>query len=310
MRAMCLLAIAGCSGASPSIGLDLLLQLKGGGQVRPGPFPEDEGGPKALDVRSSDTSVKIGQFTDRLSGLFEQDARTAFVGLGLDPDGCSPTSSAEDGAWLVPAGAPNFSTTGDQPTISELFAFEMETPLGPAQLLLAGADDTGKIGARACFDITTTLPGAPADTDPEMEVTLSWPGAADLDLHLTDPMGNEAWSDEPDTYRQPPGTLDPTGVAYLQGGILDRDGNANCVRDVFPHEDIVYRKGHPPPSGTYIVRVDARSMCGDPDAAWHVVAYQHDQLLGEARGIAMPENVTYSTHGYGAGTTAFTFTVP
>lgn len=310
MRALLLVAVAGCSAASSDVGLDLLLQLKGGGQVRPGPFPVDAGGPRALDVRASDTTVQIGAFTDRLHGLFEAGTRTAFVGIGLDPDGCSPTSSAEDNTWIVPAGPPDVASTGPvQPTLSTLFAFEMTTPLGPAQFLLAGADDTGAIGARACFDITTVLPGAFADRDPEMEITLSWPGAADLDLHVIDPLGNEAWSEIPNTWRPTPGVL-PGFNDYLQGGILDRDGNASCGRDVFPHEDLVWRKTHLPLAGTYVVRVDARSMCGDGSAAWHVLAYQRDRLLGEARGIAVGDNVTYAQHGYGAGTTAFTFTLP
>jgi hypothetical protein len=46
----------------------------------------------------------------------------------------------------------------------------------------------------------------------------------------------------------------------------------------------------PPPAGDYIVRVDARAMCGAPGAAWTVSAYRNDVLLGSATGYATVED--------------------
>jgi len=308
MRAL-LVLVVGCSGASPSLALDLPIQLAAGGQFRPGPFPADGGGPPAIDVQSQNSNVALDQLTERLSGHLAAGARTAIIGLGLDPAGCSATSLAEEGAWIVPAGPLDVTMSGDEPTVSVKFGLTSDVPVGPVQLLLAAGDATGRIGARACHDITAVMATTDGGLVPELTISLAWPGAADLDLHVIDPVGHEAFSEVPNTYQPTPGTIDPPN-AYLQGGILDHDSNAGCARERYPHEDIVWHHGHAPPAGTYTVRVEARAMCGDPDAAWHVSAYRQQTLLGEARGLAVADDVTYGIHGRGAGITALTFTLP
>ena len=87
MRAVLVIAIgaAGCTGASPSLALDLPIQLVGGGQFRPGPFPAAGAGPAALDLVSLNQKVAKNQLTERLSGHLAPTARTAIIGLGLDP---------------------------------------------------------------------------------------------------------------------------------------------------------------------------------------------------------------------------------
>jgi len=309
VRALLVLLAACTTGASPSLGLDMPIQLAAGGQFRPGPFPADAGGQPAIQVQSQHANVAIAQLTERMIGQLGTDARVAIIGLGLDPAGCSPTSSAEDGAWIVPAGAPDITSSGVAPTVNVKYGLAPDVPVGAAQLLLAGADAQGTIGARACYDITAVMATSDDGQVPELAITASWPGAADLDLHVIDPEGHEAFSEVPNTYQPTPGTVDPPG-AYLQGGILDHDSNANCTRERFPHEDIVWHQGHAPPPGTYTVRVEARAMCGDPDVPWHVTAYRQQTLLGEARGLATADDVAFGIHGRGAGITALTFTVP
>ncbi|HEY0253206.1 MAG TPA: hypothetical protein VGC41_16845 [Kofleriaceae bacterium] len=205
------------------------------------------------------------------------------------------------------AGSPS-NTTGDQPTVDATFGIDPSVAPGPLTLLLAATDRDGRIGERLAYDIV-----ADADPPPEgdLVVSLVWDSAADLDLHLVDPLGSEAWSARPSTAPTPkPGEpMDP--FAVQESGILDHDGNAACHRDGSPSEAIVWttRNMHAPviPAGTYTVRVDTRDMCGDASTAWYVEVLGEGELLGAARGASIPDDVR-GTHSFGAGVTALTFT--
>jgi hypothetical protein len=189
------------------------------------------------------------------------------------------------------------------------------TQPGPLTLEVASVDAEGRIGEPATSDIVA-LEAAPPDG--QLVVSLQWTGAADLDLHVVDPVGGEAWSDNPNTWQKPgPGTpIDPN--AYLTGGILDHDGNAGCARDGVPTEDVIWAQHTVPggmvidpiiPPGEYVVRVDARSMCGDASASWVVTVTSQGELLGTAKGIATASDVSYEPHGAGAGITALRFSL-
>lgn len=305
MKALLLLLVA-CDGASNDTGREFALQLREGGQYRPGSFPDDAGGPMAVQVITDHAQVAVGQLTERMFGLLAPTARSAIIGLGVDPAGCSATSMALDGAWIVPAGPPDTTQNAMDPTANLRFGLQPDAPLGPTQLLLAAGDEDGVVGARACVDFTAVAPVQ--DEHPELVISLTWPGAADLGLHVIDGEGHEAWSQVPNTYQPTPGQVDPPGT-YLKGGILDRDANAHCERDARPQEDIVWSMGHAPPSGTYTVRVEAVSLCGDPSEAWDVSAYRLTDQLGHAQGVSTIDDVQ-GPHGRGAGTTALTFEIP
>ncbi len=150
--------------------------------------------------------------------------------------------------------------------------------------------------------------------DGDLVVTLAWQGAADLDLHVVDPLGGEAWSGHPNTVKPPPpGTpMDPT--AALASGQLDRDKNAGCARDNSAGEDVIWttRTGTMGPvapvipPGTYAVRVDTPALCGDASAAWVVAVYAQGVLVGSAAGVSTSEDELYG-HRAGAGVTALSF---
>ena len=72
-------------------------------------------------------------------------------------------------------------------------------------------------------------------------------------------------------------------------------------------EDVVFTQG--PPPGDYTVRVDAFSLCGQPDAQWQATATLADgTVAGTARWEAVDAD-TRGPHAAGAGRTAFTFTI-
>nr|MBA3542811.1 hypothetical protein [Deltaproteobacteria bacterium] len=65
-----LVAVTGCEAASPSPGLDQLLQIPNA-QYRPGPFPEDDGGPRALIGKLRHASVVIGETGEQLEATLD-----------------------------------------------------------------------------------------------------------------------------------------------------------------------------------------------------------------------------------------------
>ncbi len=171
-------------------------------------------------------------------------------------------------------------------------------------MIVAATDLDNRIGAPMTAPIVAAPQLPPTGT---LVVSLVWNSAADLDLHVVDPNGSEAWSGSPNTIKpagpgQPP--LPPGAVA--DGGILDHDANEDCHRDGHPQEDVIWQA--PPPPGQYIVRVEPYSLCGDPIADWYVAAYGSDgALIGAAKGISTPDDVAYGPHGMGGGITALTF---
>ena len=292
MRGLVIALVAGCgTSATPDPGLTQLLQITGA-QYRPGPWPTPDGGPDAVTLRSRHVNVTIGEVRERITGVLGADTRSAVIGL----DGF-------DGGWLLPAGAPAFEMP-DNPTVAATIGLADRFPSGPFTLIVVGGDARGRFGAPAVAELIANLAAPPTG---ELVIGLAWDGVADLDLHVVDALGGEAWSGDPNTWTPPaPGDpADPTG--YLTGGVLDHDGNAGCHRDGRPAEHIVWAM--PPPAGDYVVRVEARSMCGGPSAAWSVSAARNDQLLGAARGVATDGDVAFQPHGAGAGVLALRFTL-
>jgi len=239
---------------------------------------------------NQDLTITLTTTDGKVTGTLGIGSRSAVIGIAGEP-----------GGWLLPAAVPAFDAP-DAPTVSATIGLADEFPPGPFTLTVAGGDADGRFGAPAMVMLVAEPADPPAG---ELVIALVWDGVADLDLHVVDPLGGEAWADDPNTWQEPPPgePVDPT--AYLTGGILDRDGNAGCHRDARPSEHVIWTM--PPPPGAYAVRVDARSMCGGPGAAWYVAAYRNAVLLGAARGVSTDADVQLYAHGKGAGVLALEF---
>lgn len=81
-----------------------------------------------------------------------------------------------------------------------------------------------------------------------IQITAVWQTAADIDLHVTDPTGQELYYGN---------------RAGASGGVLDHDANSAC-RVEPPTAENVYWNTQTPPRGTYVVRVEAYDLCGVP----------------------------------------------
>ncbi len=102
------------------------------------------------------------------------------------------------------------------------------------------------------------------------------------------------------------GAPKPDAAEIATAGELDFDSNEQCVIDGRRQENVVWKQA--PPAGSYTVRVDAFSLCGEVAARWRVRVFLGGTLLGQARG-QMTESDTRGDHVAGAGLTVLSFTL-
>jgi hypothetical protein len=135
-------------------------------------------------------------------------------------------------------------TLGPQPLG---FDFVISPDAGPGEHVLVAALDDGTGTA------TSPEPGPffswpisiAAFGETDVLVSLSWATAADVDLHVRDPAGDEVSWETP---------------AVASGGELDNDGASNCGGDAIRTEDVYWPKDTAP-SGTYTVFLDYYDDC-------------------------------------------------
>jgi hypothetical protein len=292
VSATLLLVIAACDGASNDLGYGALIQIPGA-QFRPAAVPPDAGGPPIAAVQSTHTTVAIDSVDEIIRGVLGPGSTSVILGV-----------EGDDASWIVTAGPPDFDTP-DNPSFKVRAAFSAALPPGPFTIDFAGADERGVVGPT--YRLPLVADAVPPPTG-QLVIRLSWDDAADLDLHVVDPTGAEAWSGNPNTWKPPPPGTPPDPNAWMTGGILDRDANGGCTYDAEPREDVVWQMT--PPPGTYTVRVDTPSMCTASVAYWYVTAYRADgSPIASARGVSTPIDAQ-APHSTGAGVTAMTFTFP
>jgi hypothetical protein len=308
LRRLVLLALAGCSGGATSdlgYGNELVVP---GAQFRPGEFPEATGGPPVVNFTSTHTGIVIGQIRETITAVLDGSATGAILGIAGTP-----------GAWIATTQPPDVTAPGEA-TLALAIGLAADAQAGPFTLLLAGVDEAGRISEPASLDYVAVATPPPSG---DLVIALVWDSTADLDLHVVDPLGGEAYSAKPSTFTPPPPgmPIDPATQEneVLASGWLDHDANAGCTTSGAPSEHVIWTPRVNPntgatvqpviPSGTYTVRVDTRSLCEDAQAYWYVEADSESVDVGNARGVSTSEDVL-ARHGNGAGVTALTFEIP
>jgi hypothetical protein len=282
-----------CGGVEPDLGLRAELRVAGA-QFLAGnleAMPAAAGGPAVVSVFNSLTAVQPGERDKPLSGTLDPGATAVALGLRGDR-----------GYWIVVAGPPGLDAP-DLPTFQAALSFAPSLPLGPLALIARAADAAGRFGVPAGLPLVSAPPPSPSGA---LVVSLRWDTEADLDLHVVIPGGVEVWARNINSYRAPPpGTAVDAG-AWQEGGILDFDSNAGCIIDGRRQENVVWRS--PPPSGAYVVRVDAAALCGAPAARWTVEVARDGTVLATSQGVSLPSDVRF-TKGPGSGLQALAFDV-
>jgi len=296
-------AAAGCGGASSESGITAYLQLANA-QFVPGALVADTSstGPVIHGVNFLTTNIYPGIENLPLSGDVEQ-GTSVLIGLSNDA-----------GYWIVPTPFLDPQTPNNFAFQTKM-SFSAQTPTGAQVLILRGVDGTGQIGPAQQFSLTVTPP-VPSGA---LVVTLEWDTESDMDLHVVVPNPNDAttpieiWEKTPvGLPPRVPGTAPLTGddlkAALAAAGKLDFDSNAGCVIDGRRQENVIFSE--PPPSGDYIVRVDAFSLCGQSDAQWTAFANTPDGPIGATARWEATDTDTRSSHVAGAGRLAFQFSIP
>jgi hypothetical protein len=272
-------------------GADAYMRLAGAQFVR-GPMPAgSSSGPAVANVALIGNGIYAGFRDDPITGALGPSATAAAIGLQGDV-----------GYWVVTAGVPSISTP-DDPSFSASAAFSSGIVPGDYTLVVRAVDASGRFGSPSTQVLTAGQPPLNAPPQGALVVTLTWDTESDLDLHVVDPMGNDVfWGNQSS---QPPFAFNQVdGGSY---GFVDGDSNANCSIDGLRREDALWPSA--PPSGTYTVRVDAASLCGQPIANWTVRVQLLGTQVGQASGVALDAD-TRGSHGTGAGLTALQLTVP
>ncbi len=270
-------------------GATAYLRVPGAAFVR-GPLPAGAAGsPGVAAIDLVNAIIHPDMIGYPIAGALEPGATAAAMGL-----------QGDFGYWMVPAGLPNVAAPAD-PSFAATATFAAGIVPGSYTLVVQAVDGQGHFGAPRTQDLTAQV--APSAPTGDLVITLSWDTESDVDLHVVDASGVEifhgAMSDQP-----PPFAPQPDGGSY---GQLDWDSNANCVIDGRRQESVVWPNA--PPSGTYVVRVDAASLCGQPIAHWTVEAALDGQSLGVAQGVGVDAS-TRGPHDQGAGVTALELHVP
>jgi hypothetical protein len=187
------------------------------GSVKTGSVPEGSG--PALTIATALSVINGGTATVPVT------AAAAFQRLALEIDGIEDFYEI-----LLPAGT----------TTAQLFiTFAQSLPEGTLPLRISASDANANYGPKRSVTANVTKVGAG-----EVQISVSWDAASDVDLHVITPEGNEIYY----------------GNESADGGTLDLDSNAGCSIDNVNNENVTWPNASP--SGTYRVLVDYWSACG------------------------------------------------
>ncbi|WP_235547473.1 MULTISPECIES: putative Ig domain-containing protein [unclassified Nocardioides] len=159
------------------------------------------------------------------------------------------TADGRDGTWGIdtshfPQGLNLSFATGEitgSPTAG----------VGTYRFTVTFTDTTG----RQTSAVVTLYVGPALVGGGDFQATLTWGHYADMDLHVTDPAGEEIYYGNR--------TSD-------SGGQLDRDANAGCGEQNPSPVENVYWPPNGAPVGTYAVQVVTWSACGTVSQPWHL----------------------------------------
>jgi hypothetical protein len=290
-----LFVLAGCTqGASSDPALDAKMRVANA-QFVAGPTPVAADGPDVEAINLLTNTIWLGYADKPLAGALGATATAA--ALALDGD---------SGYWIVAAGVPDVAAPSF-PTFHASAAFSTTLTPGTYALEVRAVNASNRFGVPSRQTLTA-VPGSPSvSVTGALVVTLTWDTEADLDLHVVDPLGNEIFHGAPRSASPSEPDTSDGGDGTAGVGVLDVDSNAECVIDGLRREDVVWASD--PPSGDYLVRVDAASLCGQASAHWKVEVTHDGTSLGGAIGLALDSD-TRGAHDRGAGILADEFELP
>jgi hypothetical protein len=306
--------LTGCQGAQPSTGMDQVMRVRGA-QLATG----------RIGTAKGNAPVQVTAPTSGKSQVFPGQQDVLLSGSVGPADASGPLASAvaigidgQDSYWILPApdqdsASPYLMNFRAALTFSPELdpnQFPMDDNTGTPKLtVLLRAISNGVLGDVRSYDFHLLSVGVP---DGELVVSLAWNAPVDLDLHVVAPLPDGSGTTE--VWAKNPSALPAQGTAGASvdaggreaDGNLDLDSNASCQLDNRDLENVVWTGA--PPTGHYLARVDAFSLCGMKSAQWHVTASLRGRLVQDTWGTITAAEASMS-HGAGAGMTAIEFDV-
>jgi len=175
------------------------------------------------------------------------------------------TTDNDSGAWLLRSGTlpPGLSLNAN----GTLAGTPAASGVGDHQFQVHFTDPNQRSAdatIRVYVDPATGIGGG------DIQVTPTWQGTEDLDLHVEEPNGNEVYYSNPGP-----------SATY---GELDHDANAACGSvDPAPAENIRW-PASTADAGTYWVRVVTYDTCSDTNLSWRLVARLRGQVVLDRTG--------------------------
>ncbi len=275
MKALLIVALAGCTGTELQLGLDQPLRVPSARFVEgalPGLPPDDKAAridPAVTTVETPNNVVRIGQVGKELSGRTSTDAvaiAIAFADLG-------------DGYWVSPLGPPD-PTAGNELTWKLDTTIGWDVPLGLGAIDVVAIDEAGTAGRQyrtsVCVrpDLLDNFSSCDSSlSPPDTVIALSWDTTVDLDLAVRTPSGKLVDPRSPSTIAHPP-PITPAELAADGVGILDRDSNGGCRIDGINREALVFKTK--PPTGTYVIYANLADACGQASVRFTATVYRSD----------------------------------
>jgi hypothetical protein len=292
---------AGCTGANPASGVTAWMRIANA-QFVDGELMVDNSGTEPLvrQVALMTNQAAPGQENVPVAGSVEMGS-AVLIGL-----------SGDSGHWIVPTTVADVTLPNNYDFSAQL-TFSPLTPVGMHSLILQPVAADGTLGPTQVYPMAISFPTPTGMID--LLIQLTWDTESDMDLHVDVPNPNDPTTPVEIWYKAPvgvplpaPGQPAVTPDQVAAAGYLDFDSNAACVIDGRRQENVIFPM--PPAPGDYTVRVDANSLCGQPDAQWQVTAGDGQGNNFELATWEATDADTRGTHGVGAGRLAFTFTVP
>jgi hypothetical protein len=205
-----------------------------------------------------------------------------FVRGDLPSAGAGPSVALSTNAAVIPGGTTPAALSADAPFTRVVLAIDgvdgyyaVDLPDGHtsaelivtlsqelAALELPGFDWVIGVGSGDSIGAYTIMPvSVIAVGTGDVQISLSWNTAADVDLHVVDPAGEEIFYAHRDS---------------ASGGALDLDSNAACGSDGPRNENITWPVGGAP-DGTYAILVDYWSACDQAATDFTVSVNAADQ---------------------------------
>lgn len=278
-------SLTGCDSASSKSAVTALLRVENAQRVEGAPPALDDVsyGPQVLAVTLLGSRIWPGEIGKPLSGTLAEGSQA--VSFHIEGDSAH---------YVLPAGAADV-TAKSLPTFSAQLSFSPLLPVGMTRLAVQAVDAHGQYGPPS----HQALWAEPRDTPQgALVIALGWERAADLDLHVEQPDGQELWSRRKSGFSQPRPGRPPSAGSI---GYLDQDSNSQCVLDGQQREHVIYPMA--PMPGRYRIRVDTFSLCAEVTAYWQVAVLFDGKLIASARGQSVASD-TRGSHGQGSGTLA------